>query len=150
MDLQKPKVIFYLFLATRSGVGKMITIGNGNTVALFQSGKGTMELIRAGDGNTIQNKTFSSSSYALDVDLKNNIMIMLDSSSRVVTYSYTPDEDVQPIPDPVTPGQSFPIWIIIVSVIAGIIVLAVVLMYVFREKLPGGLRKKLPKCFKAN
>ena len=136
MGSSRTKVLFVDILATRSGVIKAITIGDGNTVALFQTGKGTMELIRAGDGNTVQNITFSASNYLLDADFQKNVLIVLDSSNRVVTYSYTPDEDVQPVPDPVNPEKSFPVWIIIVSVIFGVLILVVVLMYVFREKLP--------------
>lgn len=33
------------------------------------------------------------------------------------------------------------------SVFVGVIVLSIVLMYVFQEKLPEGFRKRLPKCF---
>lgn len=95
-----------------------------------------MELVRAGDGKTVQNITFSSSNYMLDADFQNKVLIILDSSNRVLTYSYSADEDVQPIPDPVNPAKSFPVWIVIVSVIFGILILAVVLMYIFQEKLP--------------
>ena len=146
MESSKIKVLFIINLATKLGINKALTIGDGNTVAMFQTGKGTMELVRAGDGKTIQNTTFTNSNYFLDADFKNKVMIVLDSSARVITYSYEPDEDILP-PEPVAPEKAFPIWIIIVSVIVGMIILAVVLMYVFREKLPEGLRKKLPNIF---
>ena len=53
-----------------------------------------MEVVRAGDGKSIQNATFTTVCDFYDADYKNKVLIVLDSLGRVVTYSYEPDEDV--------------------------------------------------------
>ena len=94
-----------------------------------------MEVVRAGDGKSIQNATFTTVCDFYDADYKNKVLIVLDSLGRVVTYSYEPDEDVQPIPDPVAPDDSLPLWIIIVAAGAGVVIITAILLFVFRKKL---------------
>jgi hypothetical protein len=80
---------------------------------------------------------FSGSNVFLNADYRNKVLLVLDGTGKVFAYDYDPDEDVQPVPDPVNPGNpSSLIWIIVGSVFAGVIILTLVLMYVFRAKLP--------------
>ncbi len=117
-------------------------------VAFFRTGPASVELVRTGDGKTIQNVTYSGSNVFIEADYRNMVLVILDGTGNVFSYDYDPDEDVQPIPDPVNPENHSPlVWIIIGSVFMGVIVLSIVLMYVFQEKLPEELRKRLPKCF---
>lgn len=67
---------------------------------MFKNEEGTMEVIRSGDGKSIQNITYTNANDFYDAHYKNKVLIILDGTGQVVTYSYEPDEDVQPIPDP--------------------------------------------------
>ena len=94
-----------------------------------------MEVIRTGDGKSLQNITYTTVTDFYDADYKNKVLILLDGTGRVVTYSYEPDEDVQPIPDPVTPDEGFPMWIIIVAASAGVLIITAIILFVFRKKI---------------
>ena len=58
-------------------------------------------------------------------------------TGKILAYEYDSDKDFQPLPDPISPENSSSLTSIIVgSVIASIVILTLVLMYVFRAKLP--------------
>jgi hypothetical protein len=60
---------------------------------LFKSTSSNFELIRTGDGQTLQNGSYytAGSTYVYDADYKNKMMIMLDNIGTIVTINYTPD-----------------------------------------------------------
>ncbi len=87
-----------------------------------------------------------------DADYKNKVLIVLDGMGRVVTYTYEPDADVKPSPDPdpgpgpgpnpnpnpdpvPVPDEGFPLWIIFVTVGAAVLIIAGVLLFLFRKKI---------------
>jgi hypothetical protein len=85
-------VTFSLYKATKQNIGKAIGVGDGNVAAFFKTGQGSMELVRLGDGQTIQNLEFFGNTYVYDADYKNKVIIVLDSQGKVATASYEPDE----------------------------------------------------------
>jgi hypothetical protein len=71
-----------------------------------------------------------------------------------VTYTYEPDADVKPFPDPgpgpnpnpvPVPDEGFPLWIIFVTVGAAVLIIAGVLLFLFRKKIFRRGNNSLPR-----
>lgn len=65
-------------------------------MAFFMEEKGSMELVRMADSLSVQNITFSNDFYFYDAHYQSKVLIVLDSSSRVLAYQYEADKATQP------------------------------------------------------
>ena len=119
-----------------------LTISDTNmfdSVAFFDAQQKSFEVIKLNDGKSMQNVSLSDAKSIVAIDYQSRVMIVVDSSSRVITYTYkddqspTPDPDPKPDPTPTPDDDGTPLWAYIVIGVCGLIVVSVVVVMVCRR-----------------
>lgn len=123
-----------------------LTISDTNmfdSVAFFDVQQKSFEVIKLEDGKSMQNVSFSDAKGIAAIDYQSRVMIIVDNSSRVMTYTYKddqspspdpkPDPDPRPDPTPTPNDDGMPLWAYILIGVCGLIVVSVVVVMVCRR-----------------
>ena len=123
-----------------------LTISDTNmfdSVAFFDVQQKSFEVIKLEDGKSMQNVSFSDAKGIAAIDYQSRVMIIVDNSSRVMTYTYKddqspspdpkPDPDPRPDPTPSPDDDGVPFWVYILIGVCGLIVVSVVVVMVCRR-----------------